>query len=125
MTSPLTFLHLSDIHFKEPRAHGDFTLNTDLRDQLQQDVATVLETVGELDAILITGDIAFSGQRAEYEAATQWLSTLQESTRCQTILTVPGNHDVDRNVIRESMPLKSMRESLRNLLREEKYPKDR
>ena len=51
--------------------------------------------------LLIAGDIAFSGKRAEYEEATEWLEQIASICGCKRtdVLTVPGNHDVDRNRI--------------------------
>lgn len=57
--------------------------------------------LGNMDHILIAGDIAFSGKRAEYEEATEWLEQVASICGCKRtdVLTVPGNHDVDRHRI--------------------------
>jgi tetratricopeptide (TPR) repeat protein/predicted phosphodiesterase len=120
MPGPATFLHLSDIHFREREAGGDHVLNEDLRDRLENDLADVLEEVEGLQGILVTGDIAFSGSASEFAEATAWLERLGRLTSCSTVLTVPGNHDVDRRAIQGSMALRSMRRGLKSLVRDGK-----
>jgi hypothetical protein len=93
----LVFVHLSDLHFRaglEPLAGREAAL----RDQLLKDIPSVVRSVdGRLEAILLTGDLARSGQRDEYSAARDWLDDLcgllgLDETRT---LMCPGNHDVD------------------------------
>lgn len=53
-----------------------------------------------VDAILVGGDIAFKGHPDEYKIAKEWLLQVAERCGCKPsgILTVPGNHDVDRSI---------------------------
>ena len=93
------FVHLSDIHFgqeRDDRVH----IHADVKKQLVADAAEVVRLLpgGVAHAILVTGDIAFSGVREQYEAAGEWLDRLAEAVGCAThrIQMVPGNHDFDR-----------------------------
>jgi len=98
---PLRFLHLSDIHFST-KLDDEKIVHTDVRDQLLNDLRDVmLPRVGNVNKVLIAGDVAFSGKRAEYEEATIWLERVTSICGCAKtdVLTVPGNHDVDRQRI--------------------------
>jgi hypothetical protein len=98
----MRLLHLSDIHFREPAclaAGGD--RDTPFRTRLETDLLELCHKDGiPVDAILVGGDIAFKGHPDEYKAAKDWL--LRVAARCgckpEGILTVPGNHDVDRAI---------------------------
>lgn len=112
------FVHLSDIHFKKPNAATDdpYDLDTDLRDQLELDVERVCDDLPEIDGLIISGDVAFAGRAAaEYDVATEWLSKL--SSICGSdpshVWCVPGNHDVDRNVYKNSLNLRNLHGQLR------------
>lgn len=100
----MRLLHLSDIHFKEPDC---LTPRTDperpYRTRLQEDLVGLCGAK-PVDAILVTGDIAFKGHPSEYEAAEEWLKGLAAACGCrpERIYVVPGNHDVDRGVCARS-----------------------
>lgn len=95
----LLLLHLSDIHFREP-----YCLNLDrdqdhpVRTALINDLAAMVSQLGAVDAVLVSGDIAFQGNAKEYEVASEWLTSVTEVAGCPetAVYTVPGNHDVDR-----------------------------
>lgn len=48
--------------------------------------------------VLVSGDVAFSGQPAEYERAAEFMSALSErlSIERRRFFFIPGNHDIDR-----------------------------
>ena len=55
------------------------------------------------DLIAITGDLAFSGQAAEYKLVEAWLTEAllpAAGVGADRLLIVPGNHDVDRSACR-------------------------
>ena len=54
-----------------------------------------------MDGIIVTGDIAFSGKKSEYDSAAQWLDRLTQVIGCgkTDVVVVPGNHDIDRDRI--------------------------
>lgn len=99
--SELLLLHLSDIHFREPYC---LNLETDqdqpVRQAMLNDIHTMVDRLGPIDAILVSGDIAFKGNPQEYQVAAVWLSEVTGVARCHPtgIYTVPGNHDLDRNI---------------------------
>lgn len=112
----VVFVHLSDIHF---RHHGAFDnlvdYDADVRNELERDAVTMREQLGSIDAVLVSGDIAFSGREAEYSKADEWLRKLCNLLGClpSAVRTTPGNHDVDRSVIAGSSTLRMYHANLR------------
>jgi predicted phosphodiesterase len=112
----MRLLHLSDIHFKEPDC---LTPPTDperpYRTLLKNDL---LEMCVEktVDAILVSGDIAYKGHPKEFAAADAWLKGLAAATDCRPdrIYVVPGNHDVDRGVCRSSTAISDAQAAIAN-----------
>lgn len=71
------------------------------RSRLEADLVELCTRDGvAVDAILVGGDIAFKGHPDEYEVAKEWLLRVAARCGCKPsgILTVPGNHDVDRSI---------------------------
>ncbi len=66
------------------------------------------------DFILVTGDIAFSGQADEYSLASEFLDTISTASGVPRnyIFCVAGNHDIDRS--RQELCFLGARESLQN-----------
>ena len=95
-------LHVSDIHFRHPFCEGNDDPDVYVRSELTAHARAQIRDLGDVDVILVTGDIAFCGIGPEYDAATKWLEDLATSVGCnkRRIYVVPGNHDVDRNVFR-------------------------
>jgi hypothetical protein len=96
----LRFLHLSDIHFGQERS-GEVVYYNDIRDQLSADVVRQAETLGAANRILVTGDTAYSGKKAEFETAATWLDAVAAKAGCRNtaVSVIPGNHDVDLDAI--------------------------
>lgn len=94
----MRILHISDIHFREPLCLQDYDPDKLYRDELHVHVRNLVERTGPVNAIAISGDVAFKGHSDEYQAATDWLLTLAKSAQCESteIYVVPGNHDVNR-----------------------------
>ncbi|MEG5334490.1 MULTISPECIES: metallophosphoesterase [Enterobacter cloacae complex] len=97
---PAIFVHLSDIHFgqeRDDRVH----IHGDVKQQLIVDARDVISKIagGSADGILVTGDIAQSGQWAEYVEAARWLDELASNigVEIHCVQMVPGNHDLDRS----------------------------
>ncbi len=102
-TTLWAWIHLSDIHF----GHGSKPYQADQEDLIsliQSDVKDVLgkgSGVPQPQAILLTGDVAFSGGivrgAEEYAEAVEFVSKLQKSLRNEPpVFAIPGNHDVQR-----------------------------
>jgi hypothetical protein len=87
-------MHLSDIHFK---SHSD-----PIMARARVIAATATSRIHSASAIFIvlSGDIAFSGLRTEYEAASAFLEDLKTALVEETespvhFILAPGNHDCD------------------------------
>ena len=112
----LVFIHLSDIHF-HPNSLGGFAgIDDDIRRQLLRDAEKCCQGK-RVNAILVTGDIAFSAAAEQYEIAEQWLTRLCQSVGCElkNLWTVPGNHDVNRQIARQNEILGNCQQQLRDL----------
>lgn len=75
--------------------------DTPFRTRLEKDLLELCHKDGiPVDAILVGGDIAFKGHPDEYKAAKNWLLRVADRCGCKPegIMTVPGNHDVDRAI---------------------------
>lgn len=97
----MLLLHLSDIHFRKGEIGTAMDPNAHLRAELLRDAEERCTAIGcAPDAVLFSGDIAFAGDPEEYAFATTWLEEL--CRRCGTslsaVFTIPGNHDVVRDI---------------------------
>ncbi|MCW8139121.1 MAG: metallophosphoesterase [Planctomycetota bacterium] len=114
--TPLTFLHLSDIHLREEELNSSVDLDQDLRREVVLDVMNeVLPTVRRIDGVLVTGDIAFAGKASEFTSAVDWLASLCDQVGCprDAVWAVPGNHDADRSAIKKSQILQDLHAMIR------------
>ena len=104
----MLLLHISDIHFKDPLCHSDEDPDLYFRDELVRHAGEQTRDLGDVDVILVSGDIAFRGIRSEYDAATKWLETLGINVGCnkRRIYMIPGNHDVDQGVFETNEAVK-------------------
>ena len=97
MLDKLSWLHLSDFHF---RADGDrFSQNVSC-EAMRRDIPSRLSKDFPLQLVVVTGDIAFSGQAGEYALASEFLASLISDLglSANRLCVVPGNHDVDRGL---------------------------
>jgi 3',5'-cyclic AMP phosphodiesterase CpdA len=97
----MLLLHLSDLHFRRGEVGTPMDPNLHLRNALLRDAEERCDRLGApVDAVLISGDVAFAGDPEEYRFALTWLEDL--CARCDTTLAAvfvcPGNHDVVRSV---------------------------
>ena len=106
----MLILHVSDIHFKSPQCL-DPTQDPDfaIRTRMMRDLVKQVELLGNVGAILLGGDIAFKAATDEYETAWNWIQQLAEISGCpkERIFVVPGNHDVNRAIVKQSVPTQS------------------
>ncbi|MBU2547391.1 MAG: metallophosphoesterase, partial [Proteobacteria bacterium] len=94
----ITWLHISDLHFKE---NDEWNRNIVLN-ALLKDVKKCVTGEGlRPDFITVTGDIAFKSAIEEYERAEPFFEKLLGATGVEKdrLLIVPGNHDVDLDAI--------------------------
>jgi predicted MPP superfamily phosphohydrolase len=112
----MRFLHLSDIHFREPDCLDALTdPERPYRTRLLNDLVPLCHGK-TVDAILVSGDTAFKGHPAEYEVATAWLKNVADRTGCRydRIYAVPGNHDVDRTICQKSLAVANAQAAIAN-----------
>ena len=100
----IVIVHLSDIHFRHPICATNRDPDKPFRTRLIQDARQRVQAIGHVDAILVGGDIAFAGKPEEYAVALSWLYELADACGCRhtRIYVVPGNHDIDRDIILEN-----------------------
>jgi predicted phosphodiesterase len=110
----LVLIHLSDIHFTSSSGVSVHDLDAEVRNELLRDAAALARELGGATGVLVTGDIAFSGRRKEYDRAASWLVEFCRAIGCpdESVWVVPGNHDVDRGIA-NSMVTKTFHESIR------------
>jgi hypothetical protein len=92
---PVRVLHLSDLHFSAKTAWDSGTV----LERLAKDVAGLRRDVGDIDLVVVTGDIANQGTAEEYVVAAKWLTgplATAAGVTTSAIRVVPGNHDVHR-----------------------------
>jgi calcineurin-like phosphoesterase family protein/GTPase-associated adaptor domain-containing protein len=116
MAKTFTFAHLSDIHLAGYKEGAIFDLEADVRRELVYDLERVVGQSGPLQAILIGGDVAGAGQKAEYDKASKWIDDLCEkfSVPLDNVFCVPGNHDVNWARIRADSVLGTLQIALRD-----------
>lgn len=113
----MLILHLSDIHFKAPQCNTDYDPNRPYRTRMVQSVREFTAQLGPVDVILVSGDIAYCADPSEYRAALAWLKQLATDCRCppECIYVVPGNHDVDRGVIKQKRSIQNTQKQIRDI----------
>jgi hypothetical protein len=115
-------VHLSDIHFSADDS-GLAERNRAVRVELVRDLERMQAELGDATAVVVTGDIAFSAEAAQYVVARDWLEEVSALVGAEDplVLTVPGNHDVHWPDITASA--REARESLRNCGLEDLTPR--
>lgn len=91
----IRWLHLSDLHFRGDEAWDRRTVVKALHRKAES-----LKDEGLApDLVFVTGDVAWSGKRGEYEHAQRFFTQLGDVLGLkprESFFVVPGNHDVDR-----------------------------
>ena len=101
----LTWLHLSDWH----QRGADFDRKV-VRDALIRDIQErqrIAPALAQVNFVIFSGDLAFSGEASEYEAARkELLDPVLTAVGLEPglIFFVPGNHDLNRGTVREMLP---------------------
>jgi hypothetical protein len=112
----LVFIHLSDIHFRYKRSGTSYDLDILVRNELQRDIEKLTKKFQRIDGILVSGDIAFGGKAEEYAIAGEWLDRITTAANCppKNVFTIPGNHDIDRDVFRDNAHIYTWHEDILN-----------
>jgi hypothetical protein len=93
----IRWIHISDLNLRSGSSYrSDLGLS-----RLIDFFDITAHTEEPLNFIFCTGDIASSGKAEEYEIAREFFFRLSEVTRVppENILTIPGNHDIERSRI--------------------------
>ena len=93
----VAFIHLSDIHFKD---HENYLL--DKKTQMLNAIKSTLYDVEKV-FVVITGDIAFSGQSNQFDYGLDLINdvhkVIDETVANNVeIILIPGNHDCDFSI---------------------------
>lgn len=109
------FLHLSDIHFSGKHKNVGFDPDQDVRNEVVRDIRSQVAEIGQVDAVLVSGDIGYSGKKSEYDDAAAWLDQVCAAGGCSTssVYVCPGNHDVDRSVLLANGTIQDMHDAVR------------
>src|SRR5262249_20684951 len=98
VTHVATIYHLSDIHFGAAGERG----RIDRLRTLNALIEHIKADTGKNGAcwVLVSGDLAFGGQKEEYEEAYTFVNRVVAAAGTTTARArvVPGNHDVDRKL---------------------------
>jgi predicted MPP superfamily phosphohydrolase len=108
-----TWVHLSDLHFGAGTTGYRFDHKAVMR-AIGRDLAA--HAPRSVDRIFVTGDIAFSATPKEYDEAKTWLEkTVQAAgVSLDRLRLVPGNHDIDRQIIKKTPLLRSAHHAARD-----------
>jgi tetratricopeptide (TPR) repeat protein/3',5'-cyclic AMP phosphodiesterase CpdA len=95
----ITWLHLSDWHQGGPDFNRQVVADALIKD-IRERADRIAPELARLDFIVFSGDVAFSGQRAQYVRAAEFLfEPVLEATGLtkDRLFVIPGNHDIDRH----------------------------
>ena len=110
----MLLLNVSDIHFRHPICNTQMDPNRPFRTRLIQDARDRADELGPIEAILVSGDIAYAGLPQEYEAAYTWLVELADACGCplERVYVIPGNHDVNRGTARDDVSVRNVHRAI-------------
>ena len=109
---PLRWLHLSDLHVG---CRGEAAW-WHVLDQFWRSVDEHLKIVGAPDLVLLTGDLTFKGEPAEFDRLTKFLEKLlgrlpkSADGHPPLVVAVPGNHDLQRPSGLGALPYRVLRD---------------
>ncbi|NEO82061.1 HEAT repeat domain-containing protein [Moorena sp. SIO4G3] len=116
-TQTMYILHLSDLHITTPEQATLWS------NQLAQDLIQDLQ-IPNLDALILSGDIANYSTPDEYQAAQQFIENLRQDFPLDSkqIVLVPGNHDLNWKLAEDAYDLRD-RKNYQGTLTEGHYIK--
>jgi predicted MPP superfamily phosphohydrolase len=91
---PICWLHISDIHMRVTTTWSQDVVLKAMCDDIERRRKDGISA----DFILVTGDLAFSGQADEYKLVASFFDALVSASGVHKdrIFCIPGNHDIDR-----------------------------
>lgn len=121
--SEFQILHISDLHINSQENFDRSVVLDPLLLRVKKDLRPDLKP----EIVVVTGDIAYSGIKQEYELAKNFFDDLLKTLKLSNdaLFIVPGNHDVHRKKYRpsETPSFKDMK-ALDDELENEEYRKD-
>ena len=102
----MKFLILSDIHFIASAEEQDS--NVRMRRAFLKDLKDYASEKGGFDYILISGDVANTGVKAEFDIAYKLINEICKIVKCTSdcVYVVPGNHD--KNFVKHNPELRHL-----------------
>jgi len=102
MEDYLNILHISDLHLKEKELEMQDHFLLKLLDNIKDKIKNKNL---KINYIAITGDVTWSCKIDEFREVDKFLNKLMEITKVklENIFIVPGNHDKDKNHLKESI----------------------
>lgn len=104
----VAWMHISDWHQRGADLDRETVLESML-DDIKDRSRKISPSLSKIDFVIFSGDLAFSGQKEEYESAlVNFINPLLECLGLpkDRFFIVPGNHDVDRSRITEDQEAK-------------------
>jgi predicted MPP superfamily phosphohydrolase len=91
---PICWLHISDVHMRVTTGWSQDVVLKAMCDDIERQRKDGISA----DFILVTGDLAFSGQADEYKLVASFFDALVSASGVHKdrIFCIPGNHDIDR-----------------------------
>ena len=89
-------VHISDLHFSEKENEKSVLQ----KDKYVNDFIDSLKGIDFLDTLIISGDIVDKGgSQGAYRLVDSFLQKIRDELGIKNILCIPGNHDVNRNLL--------------------------
>jgi predicted phosphodiesterase len=110
----IRILHLSDIHYNK-HSSTEYDVDGHIRELLFKDLKNYATKQGQFYGCLVTGDIAFSGSKNEYDVAFDFFDRLRTDLNFQlgSFWIVPGNHDYNRKIANDSHTIELLLKNFR------------
>ena len=104
----MVILHISDLHFGVPTPPAQTVARQLALGSLGERLAKI-EAEWRPTAVLVGGDLAWSGSRDEFDLCGEWLDSLLRRLEVpkSALAACAGNHDISRQVIRMPRPATS------------------
>ena len=101
----MVILHITDLHFGAPARTAEASARNLALGSLASHLVR-LDPEWRPTTICLGGDLAWSAQRDQFAMCGEWLEALIQTLRLpkSAIVACPGNHDIQRDVIRLSRP---------------------
>lgn len=125
-------LHISDLHISDHsdgynKSYDDTFIKTTDDELNYSFITSFIEFVKshkyQKIFLIITGDITNCGEQSEFEIAEKYISMIIDSLKISIseVLIIPGDHDVNRKVLRSFSEERGLDDNDANTLQDEKF----